>query len=276
MGCGRVRGLVITAGLLALAGSWVASARLDARFRNPDGIPISHPRLEPVSGVSFDFFTSRSPDGTFSTVLRQTLYASPADVTLLVVDAGSGDVVGRFPSPRSGGRLDDIGWRDASTLWVSVVEFPATCVAAAVASPPAWEFVPDDCGNRPADAGATRLPLRAPSPDGLLTASARDDRSGPWDFGDGAPPVPDVRIDDRDGRFLAQLGNLTLGGWTRDGTLIVISDSDRRTYAISRAEIDRIVAGGPRWKGPSRTLGGGGNRSAARCAPGASSVIVEA
>ena len=235
--------LWVTAGVLTLTGSCVASARLDARFRNPDGIPISHPHLQPVVGVSFELFTSRSPDGAFATVMRQTLYAATDAVTLLVVDAGLSEVVGRLPGPRSGGRLDDVGWLGPSTLWVSVVEFPDTCVDAYTASPPTWEFVPGNCGDRPPDAGATRLQHCAPSPDGLLKATARYDRSGPWDFGDGALPVPDVRlVDANNGRFLAQLGNLILGGWTLDGTLIVVSGSDLRTYAISRAEIDRIVA----------------------------------
>ena len=238
----RLGALGVATALLALTGSCVASARLDARMRNPDGIPISHPRLQPVMGVGFEFFTSHSPDGAFSTVVRQTLYASPDEVTLLVVEAGSGDVVGRLPGPPAGGRLDDVGWRDPTTLWVSVVDYPDTCVAAYVASPPAWDFVADDCRNRPAAARATRWRCRLPSPDGQLTATQRYDRSGPWDFGDGSPPVPDVRLEDSEGRFLAQLGNLRLGGWTRDGTLIVVSGSDHRTYEITRAEIDRIVA----------------------------------
>ena len=162
--------------------------------------------------------------------------------TLLVVDAVSALVVGRLPSAQADGRLADLGWRDSTTLWVSDGPFPGNCVAAYVASPPTWDFVPDDCDRRPADAGGTRLGRRAPSPDGALVATARSDRSGPWDFGDGAAPVPDVRIEDSGGRFLAQFGDLNLIGWTMDGTLIGTANSPYRAYSITRAEIDSIVS----------------------------------
>ncbi len=160
---------------------------------------------------------------------------------LLVVDE-TGTTVGRMMGARAGGRMDDLGWRDPNTLWVSVVEYPGRCLGAYVASAPTWEFVPDDCGRRPADAGATRLQRCAPSPDGVLRATARYDRTHGYDFMDAPTPIPDVRIEDSDGRFLAQLGGLNLVGWTIEGALIVVSDSDHRPHAISRAEIDEIVS----------------------------------
>ncbi len=66
-----------TAGLLAFSGSCVAAARLDARIRNPDGIPIRHVDGEPVLDASFELFTSRSPDGAFLTVMRRPLDRRP-------------------------------------------------------------------------------------------------------------------------------------------------------------------------------------------------------
>lgn len=251
-------GLGVATVVLALTGTCVASARLDARFRNPDGIPITHPARQPVADGLFELFTSNSPDGAWTTVMQQPLEPMAGNQTLLVVDGdgdgdsdgdgdggggggGGGVVVGRLTGLRAGGRLGPHGWRDPTTLWVSVVDYPDTCVAAYIASPPSWDFTGDDCGRPPGDAASTQLQQRAPSPDGTLIATRRYDRSGPWDFGDGATPVPDVRLEDANGRFLVQLGNLDLVGWTMDGNLLVTPERSRRPYVIERATIDRIV-----------------------------------
>ena len=56
-------------------------------------------------------------------------------------------------------------------------------------------------------------------------------------------PISDVRLEDRDGRFLGQLGDLILVGWAADSSLIVLGGSDHQPYRITRAEIDSLIGG---------------------------------
>lgn len=236
--------LVVTgalAGVLALTGSCVALGRLDARSANPEGIPIGEPRREPLPGGPLEF-QQLSPGGAFY-ALVQTSEGEPANEVLLVVDAVRGTVVGRLPGAGAAGGLRNAGWRDSSTVWVSAAELAGgSCVSAYSASAPDWAFGPDDCGRRPPSAGLGFEYRREPSPDGVLVAKTTYDRYR-RNFMD-SYPLADVRLEDGDGRFLAQLGGLVLVGWAADGSLIVIGDTDHRPYRITRTEIESLVRPG--------------------------------
>jgi hypothetical protein len=225
--------------ILALAGSCAALVRLESRWSNPNGIAISHPKREPLPGGRGSF-EQLSPDGSFYAVV-QGRTGEPAHEVLLVVDAVRGRVVGQLPGAATGASLRYAGWRSPNSVWVSAVELSAgTCVAAYSAAAPLWRFAPDDCSRRPEDAGVGFEHRTAPSPDGQLVARTVYDRSrrrGLLESG----PIADVRLEDRDGRFLTQLGNITLVGWAGDGSLIAIDGSDGRPYRIARSEIDSLL-----------------------------------
>ena len=229
----------VMACILAVAGSCAALVRFESRWSNPDGIAITHPNREPLPGGRGSF-EQLSPDGSFFAVI-QGRTEEPAQEVLLVVDAVRGTIVGQVPGTATGGSLRYAGWRNPNSVWVSAVELSAgTCVAAYSATAPRWEFAPDDCSRRPENAGVGFENRTAPSPDGELVARTVYDRSrrrGLLESG----PIADVRIEDRDGRFLTQLGNLTLVGWAGDGSLIAIDDSDGRQYRIARSEIDSLL-----------------------------------
>lgn len=229
-----------TAGVLALVGSVVAVARLGSQPFNPDGIPISDPRREALPGGPGEF-DQLSPGGAFYTVIRQP-HGEPADQTLLVIDAVRGTIVGRLPGVGTGGSLRFTGWRGPDSVWVGAVELSAgACISAYSASAPAWEFAPDDYRRSPEDAGVGFEYRTEPSPDRLLVAETTYDRSRGLKE---AYPISDVRLEDRNNRFLAQIGDVVLVGWAADGSLIVIDGSDHRPYRITRAEIDSSVRTG--------------------------------
>lgn len=225
--------------ILALAGSWAALGRLDSRARNPNGIAITHLEREPLPGGPYSF-EQLSPDGSFFAVV-QGRTGEPAQQVLLVIDALRGTVVGQLPGAATGGSLSYAGWRSPASVWVSAVELSAgTCIAAYSARAPRWEFASDDCSRRPENAGVGFESRTAPSPDGQLVARTVYDRYRRHGLLE-SRPLADIRLEDRDGRFLAQLGNLTLAGWAADGSLIVIDGSDGRPYRILRSEIDSLV-----------------------------------
>ena len=226
--------LVATIGLV---GTCAAGSRLQARIGTRTG---SASARTPLLGSVFDFFHSSSPDGVFSAVIRKPAEFS-GDQTVLVIDRARGTEAGRFPRREGNARIRDVGWRDASTLWFSAEEYFGECVEAFSASAPDWQFAADDCERPPADVGQDRSWGAGPSPDGALIATQRFDRRGPWDFGDAAPGIPDVRLTDADGRFLVQLGDLSLVGWNANGNLMVHPVSEHRPFEITRAQIDALL-----------------------------------
>jgi hypothetical protein len=229
----------IVACILALAGSWAAVGRLDSRWGNPNGVAITHPEREPLPGGR-NSFEQLSPDGSFYAVVQGRM-GEPAQEVLLVVDAVRGTVVGQLPSAGTGRSLRDAGWRTPDSVWVSAVELSAgSCIAAYSAAAPRWEFAPDDCSRRPTDAGVGFENRTAPSPDGQLVARTVYDRSRRHGLRESGP-LADIRLEDRGGRFLAQLGDLTLAGWAADGSLIVIDGSEGRPYRIARSEINALM-----------------------------------
>ena len=235
---------MVCVGLLAatigLVGTCAAGSRLEARMRNPDGIRISHLTGTPLVGRVFDFFHSASPDGAFSAVIRKPAEFS-GDQTVLVIDRDRGIEVGRFLHREGTAGIRDVGWRDASTLWFSAEEYFGECVEAFSAAAPDWRFAADECDRPPADVGQDRFWGSGPSPDGDLIATQRFDRRGPWDFGDAAPVIPDVRLTDADRRFLVQLGDMNLVGWNANGNLMVRPVSEHRPVEITRAQIDALL-----------------------------------
>ena len=225
--------------ILALAGSCAALGRLDSRACNPNGIAITHPQREPLLGGRYSF-EQLSPDGSFYAVVRGRM-AEPAQEVLLVVDAVRGTIVAQLPGAVTGGSLRDAGWRSPNSVWVSAVERSAgTCIAAYSATAPRRQFAPDDCSRRPENAGVGFEGRTASSSDGQLVARTVYDRSQRHGLRD-TRPLADIRLEDRDGRFLVQLGNLTLVGWASDGSMIVIAGSDIRPYRIACSEIDSLV-----------------------------------
>ncbi len=230
-----VSALAVCAALLGLMGSFVAVAWRDL---NANGIPVSDPKREPLPGARGGF-GELSPDGEFYTLIEDPAGA-PAHQALVVVDAVRGTIVRRLPAPAREGSLRNAGWRSPSTVWVGVVELSeGRCIAAFSASLPGWEFAPDDCSRRPESAGRGFEHRVARSPDGALSASTTYGR-----YGQGLMErrsISDVRLEDRKGRFLGQLGNLIVVGWAADSSLIVLGGSDHRPYRITRAEIDSLI-----------------------------------
>lgn len=259
-------GLALVALALALAAGGllvavVAAHGVSSVSDPPGGAPIAEVDTAFVAEVDVGR-VHPSTDGRFLALIRSGLVEEPTEV--VVLDAVSGRVVGRHSlDPPLGSVTAE--WTAPARLEVRVGgtgEAFDRCAYRLRAHAPDWRFTSLPCDpvrtldgeqearGSPLPAGARvhpavrcddlppRLGLKAPGRP--LWAVGLCERERGWA---GIPEqVPDVLLIDGSGHPIAQLGELRLVGWARDGSLLVTRDERERLLRVPARVIDRLAA----------------------------------
>lgn len=252
----------------------VVASKLLLGLQNPNKTPITDPPYTILAPDSRDYDLNKSGE----LLAYQTYETGGKTQSVNIVRTDNAETVAVFSIPAQdvgGEYLGFFGWDDSGKLWADKFRIDqfSDCKVAYMFDPSSKKFTEQPCKQIPApliereQMGGMKsgdlLPQNAVMPASQMFAvsMAPYARKNPYngiyavDVNEreykalgGIFNVNDVRLLDRDGTFIAQLGSFSLVGWASDGSLLV---SDEAGYPearadgilkISKEEIDRILA----------------------------------